>query len=303
MVGRNSCQNGHQDGVLRRGDDKQQVQTYHNALIRASIDLGDENLQSKHTHDDDAQSNSRQHHEGNLQQLPQQLLPSWEVILRVSRGLIDNHALPAELRPVGFHGADVAHVPPDAEVQLEQFPVFEEDGAPDTGDDAVGEGVFALEEPGDGAGEGGEEEEDEICLDEGEVKCDLFFLMLLAFFLTTILARHLGQVSRTYLGPKQIANLIEIMIGQDEPSTEVSQQDLVGGLIVQGKDGLHILPLTELGRDAGAAEGLGPVDEVVHGEDVFCLVGALDDGGFGAARVGGDDAEEPVLDPFWGERR
>lgn len=71
---------------------------------------------------------------------------------------------------------------------------------------------------------------------------------------------------------------------------------MIGGIIVKGEDGLDILPLTKLGRDAGATIGLGPVDEVVHGEDILCFGRPLDDGGFCAPWMCRYNTIEPVFD-------
>lgn len=91
-------------------------------------------------------------------------------MLYLPRRLVDNLPLPPELRAIHLDRADVTHTPADAQVDLLDLPVLEEDGAPDAGDDAIEEGVFASEEPGDDAGAGWENEEDEICLDKGKVK-------------------------------------------------------------------------------------------------------------------------------------
>lgn len=72
---------------------------------------------------------------------------------------------------------------------------------------------------------------------------------------------------------------------------------MVDALVVEGIDGLDVLPLAETRGDAGTALFLGPVDEVVDGEDVLGLVSAVHDGVLVAARVVRHDAVEPVLDP------
>ncbi|TKW53535.1 hypothetical protein CTA1_4324 [Colletotrichum tanaceti] len=212
--------------------------THNDVLVRPIIPLGDEHLDGEDEHDDGAEREGRDEHKGDLEQLAGDLLPLGEVVL-LAAGLVLDDAVVLELRAVDLDLADALDVP-----------VLEEDGAPHAGRDGVEEGVLGEVHPGEDAGDGGEREEEQVGLDEGEVEGDL-----------------------------GIPDRVNVVQGQEQALAEVLHQGLVPLLVVQREDGLDLLPLPGLRGDAGAAQRLGPVDEVVDGQDVLGLEGAVDDGG------------------------
>lgn len=100
----------------------------------------------------------------------------------------------------------------------------------------------------------------------------------------------------TYLGAKEVANLVEVIDSKEKAAAEVLQQRQVRDLVMQREDGLDVLPLSPPGRDASSAIGLGPVDEVVRGKDILSLECTVDDSVLASAGMFLDDAVEPVLD-------
>ena len=86
---------------------------------------------------------------------------------------IHHNLLPPELRTRNLDDPDPSHIPSDAQVYLLYLPVFEENSAPHTRENGVGEGVLREELPRNEACYRGEDQEDDIGLDEGEVKGDL----------------------------------------------------------------------------------------------------------------------------------
>ena len=178
------------------------------------------------------------------------------------RGLL----LPPELWPRGLDRADASHVPPDAQVHLLDLPILDEDGAPDAGEDGVGEGVLRQELPREEPRDGGEGEEDDVGLDEREVKSDLGLSALVGS----------GKGYGAHLCPEEITDLVEVTSGEHQPAAEMLQQGEVRDFVVKGKDGLDILPLAPPRRDPGTAIGLRPIDEVVDREDVLSLEGTVD---------------------------
>lgn len=103
-----------------------------------------------------------------------------------------------------------------------------------------------------------------------------------------------GRAGGTYLCSEEVADLVEVLGGEDEAAAEILQEGEIGGLVVQREDALDVLPLAPPGRDGRPAVRLGPVDEMLYGEDVLGFEGAVDDPPL--AGVALDDAVQPVLD-------
>lgn len=170
MVGTYSLTRSAVSPLIRRR--KMSHSPYDKLLVRPLVPLRDQRLQREHGEDDRPQHDRRENHERDLQELARDLLAPGEVVEHPPAGVHDL-LLPAELRARDLDGADAAHVPADAEVDLLDLPVLEEDGAPGAGEDGVCEGVLGEELPGEEAGYGGEGEEDDVGLDEGKVEGDL----------------------------------------------------------------------------------------------------------------------------------
>lgn len=146
--------------------------TYQVILIRPSIRLGDQNLNSKHRNDGDAQRQKRDDQERNLQQLPHDLLPPRKVVM-FPPAFINVLIVILELGSVDLDMLNTLDVPAQTQIDLLNLPVLEENSAPDTGENAVREGVAWKPEPCDDACYGGEGEEEKIGLDESKVKSNL----------------------------------------------------------------------------------------------------------------------------------
>jgi hypothetical protein len=103
-------------------------------------------------------------------------------------------------------------------------------------------------------------------------------------------------MTETHLGSKKIADLIEVVVGEKDPTAQLSQESHVGGFIVQREDALNIFPLAPSWRDPGSAIVLGPVYQMVHGKDVLGLKCTVDNSVFDSPGMALDNAVQPVLD-------
>lgn len=79
-----------------------------------------------------------------------------------------------ELSTAVLERGDVADAPADGEVDFLSLPVLDEDHRPETVSDCEGEGVGREDDESGGADSGGNDEEGEVGLEEGEVECDLW---------------------------------------------------------------------------------------------------------------------------------
>ena len=66
---------------------------------------------------------------------------------------------------------------------------------------------------------------------------------------------------------------------------------------MDGESGPDVLPLPGLGGDASATQLLGPQDEVVEREQIFCFIEAAHYRVFVSTGMSLGDAEEPVANP------
>lgn len=89
--------------------------------------------------------------------------------------------------------------------------------------------------------------------------------------------------------------MVEVIDSKEKAAAEVLQQRQVRDLVMQREDGLDVLPPSPPRRDASPAIGLGPVDEVIRGEDILGLKCTVDDSVLASAGMFLDDAVEPVL--------
>jgi hypothetical protein len=87
-----------------------------------------------------------------------------------------------------------------------------------------------------------------------------------------------------------IPDRVNILGCQEKLSTQMTQNRLVELGIMHGENSLDVLPLSDSGRDPRTAKILGPVDEVIHREDIFSFIVSLYDGVFVAAWMSGCDA-------------
>jgi hypothetical protein len=88
--------------------------------------------------------------------------------------LISVFSLILELRPVDFDVVNTLDVPSETQVSLLYFPVLQKDSAPDACENPIGERISWEPQPGDDASYSGKCEEDDVGLDECEVKCNLY---------------------------------------------------------------------------------------------------------------------------------
>lgn len=138
----------------------------------AVVGFGNQYLESEHTENDHTQGKSSDHHKWNLQQLTQDLLPFGKVMLSPA-GIVDDDPLPPKLGPGDLDGPHAPDIPSNAKVDLPDLPVLQEDGAPDGGKNGVGKGVSGQELPCEKPRDGRECKEDDIGLDECEIKGNL----------------------------------------------------------------------------------------------------------------------------------
>lgn len=97
------------------------------------------------------------------------MLPFGKVVLYAAM-FIDNNLVVLEARPIHLHLVDASDFPANTEVHLLDLPVFHKDGAPDAGQNGVGQRVLGKELPSNETRDGGEDHKHEICLKERKVK-------------------------------------------------------------------------------------------------------------------------------------
>lgn len=182
----------------------------------------------------------------------------------------------AKPRPIHLQGSHALDIPPHAQVRLLHLPILQKHRATQQRQYGIGQAILGKENPRQETRDGREEQKKEISLHKSKVKSDF--------------------------GPKQVADLIEVVFAQQQALAEMYQQSAVGGLVVDGENGLDARPFAVAGRDACAAEVLlGPVDEVVDGENVlgFKGVGELMATAVACAGLCRGDGPEPVFYSFF----
>lgn len=128
--------------------------------------------------------------------------------MRLSTGPVHGHSLPSELGAVHLDGTNAFYVPSDAEVDLLNLPVLEENGTPHGGEDGVRRGIGRQELPCDEPGESRECKKHNVGLDEREVKGNLINVS----YQTTAGPGATGDCEiATNLRSEQIPDLIKVI--------------------------------------------------------------------------------------------
>ncbi len=107
-------------------------------LVRAGICFGNEDLDCKDDADDGSQSDCGHSNKGNLEQLASDFLPLGEM-MPLNAVFVSDDFFPLKLWPVNFGLVDAANLPAYAQVDFLDLPVLGKDGAPDAGEDCIGQ--------------------------------------------------------------------------------------------------------------------------------------------------------------------
>lgn len=141
------------------------------------------------------------------------LLMSWEIVLCLTCA-IDKDLLPLELGSICLDRGDIPYPPSDAQIDLLNFPILQHDCTPDACQDGISQRVFASQVPCYNASGSWECETDQVRLEKGEIKSDLYMINM------CLINPSLGG---TYLGPEQVSYPIEVMVCEDQFSAQVFQ--------------------------------------------------------------------------------
>ncbi|KAF5137624.1 hypothetical protein E5D57_001403 [Metarhizium anisopliae] len=120
----------------------------------------------------ESEDNGGQNDEGDLKQLTSNLLPLGKVVLGPAI-LIHNNLVILERRPVDLDLVDASYHPAHTEINLLDFPILEEDGAPNASQDGIGERVLGEKQPSENTSDGGKRQKGEVGLDKGKIKRNL----------------------------------------------------------------------------------------------------------------------------------
>jgi hypothetical protein len=150
--------------------------TYENALKRPIVDFGDEDLNAEAGCNDSSEGDSSNDGEGNLEQLPLEALRRREEAYFFARDRVSNLLLRCKIPLPEIDVGYTLDAPAYAKVSLLLFPVFGEDGAPQSACESVDGREGAEEEPREETESGSWDEEGEVGLCEGEVESDLYGL-------------------------------------------------------------------------------------------------------------------------------
>lgn len=110
---------------------------------------------------------------------------------------IHHGPLIAKLGPVDLQRPNTLDIPPHAQVGLLDLPVLQKDGAAEQRQDGIRQAILGQEQPRQHARHGGEEEEQKVRLHKSEIE--------------------------GYLGAKQVTDLIEVFLAQQQALAEVHE--------------------------------------------------------------------------------
>ena len=94
-------------------------------------------------------------------------------MLDLARDCIHYSLLVFESWSVDLQGSDASYIPAKTKINLLELPILQEDGTPKTCRQGIEERVLGQEKPSEQTGNGREEQEDQVRLQEGEVESNL----------------------------------------------------------------------------------------------------------------------------------
>ena len=180
-----------------------------------------------------------------MQQLPLQALQRREDVLLFAGDRVSDFLLVLEVVALCLDVANTLDAPSDCKVGLFVLPVLDKCNAPDASSNGVEWTVSTEEQPCTKAESSRDRQEGEVGLGEGEVEGNLL--------------------------AHAVANVVEILGGQEVLRAPLFDPLLVVDVVVQCEDALDVLPFALLGCNTGTAFALRVCDELVDDTQAFGL--------------------------------
>lgn len=180
-----------------------QQTTYQDGLEGSCINLGNHDFDGKHDRIEDRENAAGPERERQLQGLPDKPLRSGEDLDDLTCDRICLLGFGLEPGPFALQLRDVAHIPPDGEIDFLALPLLHKDDGPQTVDDGKDGRVLGQEEIRSSTKAGRNNEEREVRLEECKIKSHLHSLAcggggggaVPRMYSTYLLAKHIPDVA------------------------------------------------------------------------------------------------------------